>query len=210
MKRSHAALFAGIMTAIILTAVGFMTGRFTPDAAAADPPSARIENQVVSETSLVDDTVRAYAERDAALATQIEQAEVAIQALDDNHSLRVEQAQAEIAQLSIKLETKRTEISRQRQDLAELQQVLAQDAAVQQQKLTELEARDTTVRNQLNATVGQLHAAYAEIAARQSAQANNSSGSSGSSYEDDDDHEEHEHEEHDDDHDEHDGHEDDD
>ena len=192
MKRSHAAMVAGILTAIVLTAVGFMTGRFTLDAAAADPPSAQIENQAVSETSLADDTVRVYAERDAALATQITQAETAIQALDDNHGLQVEQVQAEIAQLSTRLEAKRAEISGQGQDLAELQQALEQDAAVQQQKLTELQARDTTLRNQLNETVGQLQAAYAEIAARQSAQASSSSGNSGSSYEDDDDHEEHE------------------
>jgi chromosome segregation ATPase len=214
MKRSHAAMFAGILTAIVLTAVGFMTGRFTLDAAAADPPSAQIENQVVSETTLADDTVRVYAERDAALTTQIKQAETAMQTLDDSHGLQVEQMQAEIAQLSTRLEAKRAEISGQGQDLVELQQALKQDATVQQQKLTELQARDTTLRNQLNDTVGQLQAAYAEIAARQSALASSSSGSSGSSYEDDDDHEEHEehdeHEEDDDDHGEHGGHDDDD
>jgi chromosome segregation ATPase len=207
MNRSHAALFAGILTAIILTAVGFMTGRFAPDAAAADLPDKGIENQTIAETGLTGDTVQAYAERDAALAAQIMQTETAIQTLNDNHGLQVEQVQAEIARLSTELEAKRTEIRGQQQSLAELQQALEQDAAVQQQKLAELQARDAALGNQLNETIGRLQTAYAEIASRQSAQASSSSGGSGSSYEDDDDHEEHEDhdDEHDDDHGEHGG-----
>ncbi len=213
MKRSHAALYAGILTAIILTAVGFMTGRFAPDAAAADLSGEEIEKQIVSETGLMDETLQAYAERDAALAAEITQTETAIQTLNDSHAMQVEQVQDEIAQLSTELDAKLTAIRGQEQSLTELQQLLEQDAALQQQKLAELQAQDAALGNQLNSTIGQLQAAYAEIATRQSAQASSSSGGSNSSYEDEDDHEEHEeqeHEDHDDDHGEHGGDDDDD
>ncbi len=226
MKRTLTLIIAGSLTAVVgITVVVLTLSAITsPTPASAEQPV----QSLIPSTDQVDVEAMAQAiqlekrqaeletvfgAREAALQTQIAQAQQALTELDQTGQAQLTRLQAQLSDLQAQIEQSTASIQSTQNHAGELQQAIQTDAAAYENELASVQADMTQLeqqfQQQIEVATAQLLMAYNEIAARQALVAaavqSGDSGGGGDRHEDrdDDDHDD-DHDDRDDDHDDHD------
>lgn len=203
MQQKSAFLWAGAVTAAAVTAITFLTGMLGQLPANAAGLAATTV-PVVTAPAVSDQAPAAAASSQVPLEEAIRQSAAELDALAQP---QVKAMLQQVDQLAAAAEQKRASIKALQTQVAVQQSAMAQDAQNYADALAGLQAQEVQMRTQLEETVAQLEAAYAQLAAQQSAPGSN--GSSSGTWNGEDGHDEHEgdeHEGHSGEHDEHDEH----
>jgi len=204
MKRTQVFLLAILLPLIAIAVYAGAAGiAHSPVALASAVSVADVANQATSESGapasvLADAGGLAVSTEVSALESRLEELKSTLEAMDEAHAWQVQEAQTTLAAGQQEIQAKQTSLANARSEAEALQTALGQDAQTVEQQVAAWQAYDSELRQNLDATLTALDAAYAELTS-QPAIAAPVDGAGAQWVDDDSGHEGDEHEEHDDD-----------